>query len=133
MSVIGTRLDALIDHAIATDGAFTGNTTRGVLARYKINDEDYPHFFAFNPSYAATRLPYRQRSIVSNYPVSMLVKGETQEELLGRVEAFIARIEGDRTLGGEVELADVSSVALFEDPRTKEKLAELVVTTSEYE
>ena len=49
------------------------------------------------------------------------------------MEAFTARIEGDRTLGGEVELADVSSVTLFEDPRTTEKVAELTVTTSGFE
>lgn len=133
MSDTGTILDALITHAEATDAEFVGNTTRGVLARGEINDEDYPHFFAYNPRISSTRIPFRQKNTVGEYPVAILTKGETQEQLLTRVEAFVARIDGDRTIGGEVDLADVSSVDLSEDPRTKIKFAELIVRTEALE
>ena len=129
MSDTGTILDALIAHAIATDAAFTGNTTRGVLTRGEMNTEDHPHFFAYNPRGSSSPLPFRQKNTSAEYPVMILVKDETQEQLLTRVEAFVARIDGDRTLGGEVDLADVSSRELAEDPRAKIKLARLVVRT----
>jgi hypothetical protein len=55
-------------------------------------------------------------------------KGETQEALLVRVDAYIARIQGDRTLTGDVDLALVTSYRIDEDLRSSIKGATMIVS-----
>ena len=130
MSAVGTLLDALVTHA-ATAGI--ANATRGVVERGGINTEDYPHFFAYNPRTTAAPLAFLQQDVRHLFPVKILTKGETQEQVLTRVEAFKAQIEGDRTLGGLVDSADVTASDVFEDPRTGIKFADLIVSTEALE
>jgi len=131
MSYAGSILDKLIAHAEAADANYT--TTRGLSLVTQLNDEDYPHVFAYEPNMAIALIPFRQERVSGDFNVLIATKGETQEQLLVRADAFRARIQADRTLTGDVDTAYVSSIEVFEDPRSGVRAARVVVSTEEVE
>ena len=131
MSDAGSILDKLLLHAIAADANYS--TTRGVKVVNSMNDEDFPHAFAYEPRMAIARLPFLQENVSGDFTILLATKGETQEQLLVRSDAFRARIQADRTLTGEVDTAYVSSIEVLEDPRTGIKAALIIVSTEEFE
>lgn len=131
MSDIGSILDKLIDHAVAIDANYS--TTRGVNLVAILNDEDFPHIFAFEPRVAITLADFLQEIVSGDYTIMIVTKGETQEEVLNRADAFRAAIQGDRTLTGDVDTAFVSAIEIIEDPRAILKAAKISVATEEVE
>ena len=131
MSYAGSILDKLLAHATADDANY--KTERGIRLVTSLNDEDFPHVFAFAPSDAPGSLPFRQEEIVGTFNIGICTKDETQEQLLVRGDAFRARIKADRTLTGDVDNASVSSRTVSEDPRSSVKTLLIVVTTEDLE
>lgn len=131
MSDAGSILDKLLAHATTADPNYT--TTRGIELVSALNDEDFPHAFAFDAKVSILRLPFFQEAVSGEYTVLLATKGETQEQLLVRYDAYRALIQGDRTLTGEVDNAFVSSMELLEDPRSTVKAAQIVISTDEFE
>lgn len=131
MSYAGSILDKLIAHAEAAAADYS--TQRGIDGIFSLNDEDYPHVFAYEPKMAIALIPYLQESVSGDFTILILTKGETQEATLVRADAFRARIQGDRTLTGDVDTAYVSDIEVMEDPRAGIKWARIIVSTEEVE
>ena len=131
MSEAGSILDKLIAHAVAAD--VTYSTTRGVNLLANLNDEDFPHVFAYEPDVSTSELAFRQEAVTGDFTIAITTKGETQEALLVRVDAYIARIQADRTLTGDVDNALVTSYRVDEDPRSTLKAALLTVSIRKVE
>ena len=131
MSYAGSILDKLILHAKAADENYS--TSRGIDGIFSLNDEDYPHVFAYEPKIAPAPLLYLQESVSGDFTILIVTKGETQEETLVRADAFRARIKADRTLTGDVDNAWVSNSEVLEDPRALIKWARIIVSTEEVE
>ncbi len=129
MSDAGSIFDKLLAHATAEDPNYS--TTRGV--KLSLNDEEFPHAFAFNARTSSARLAFRQEAVSGQYTVSLATKGETQEQLLIRYDAYRARIQADTTLTGEVDDAFVSDMQLREDPRSSEKVVDITISTEKLE
>ena len=131
MSDAGSILDKLLLHAVAADANYS--TTRGVGLHTSLNDEEFPHVYAYEPKMAIDLRPFLQEGASGDYTIMIVTKAETQEELLVRTDAFRARIQGDRTLAGEVRTAYVSAIEVFEDPRDGHKAAKIIVSTEKVE
>ncbi len=131
MSDIGSILDKLLAIAVAVDANY--KTTRGVNLIATLNDEDFPHVFAYEPAVAITLESHLQENVAGDFTILIVTKGETQEQVLVRADAFRAAIQADRTLTGDVETAYVSAIAILEDPRSILKGAQISVTTAEVE
>ena len=131
MSVAGSILDKLLAHAVAADATY--KTTRGIDLIGSLNDEDYPHAYAYEPKIAVTPLPFLQEDVAGDFTILIVTKGETQEQLLVRADAFRVRIQGDRTLTGDVDASLVTSSEVLEDPRSGIKAARIVVSTEKLE
>lgn len=131
MSDAGAILDKLLTHATTIDANYS--TTRGVKLHTSMNDEEFPHVFAYEPRMAIDLRPFLQERVSGDFTVMIVTKDETQEALLVRADAFRAAIQGDRTLTGEVDTAYVSSIEVFEDPRDGKKAAKIIVSTEEVE
>ena len=131
MSEAGSILDKLIAHAAAADATYS--TTRGVKLVASLNDEDFPHVFAYGADVSTSELPFRQEAVAGEFTILIATKGETQEALLVRVDAYIARIQGDRTLAGDVDLALVTSYRIDEDLRSSIKGATMIVSVRKVE
>ena len=130
MSAVGSILDKLIAHAVAIS---ITKTTRGVNLLSTLNDEDFPHCFAYEPRLSIALLPFRQERVSGDFTILIVTKDETQEELLVRADALRARIQADRTLTGDVDTAYVSDIEVIEDPRDGKKAAKIIVSTEEVE
>ena len=126
MSYAGSILDKLIVHVKATDAAF--EATRGVNLIATLNGEDFPHVFAYEPKVDKARLPFRQYRVSGSFRITIVTKGETQEQLLVRVDAIVALLEGDITLTGDIDDLAVS-YELLEDPRDGKKAVFITVST----
>ena len=131
MSYAGSILDKLIAHAVAIDATYS--TTRGIEIVTSLNDEDYPHVFAYEARLEVSLLPFLQESVSGDFTVLIVTKDETQEQLLVRADAFRAAIQADRTLTGDVDTSFVSLVEVLEDPRDGKKAARIIVSTEEVE
>jgi hypothetical protein len=129
MSDAGSIFDKLLTHATTADPNYS--TTRGV--KLSLNDEEFPHAFAWNARISIGRLAFLQDEVSGQYTVSLATKGETQEQLLVRYDAYKARIQADRTLTGEVDDAFVSDMVLREDPRSSEKVVDITISTEKLE
>lgn len=131
MSVMGSVIDKLLAHATALDANYV--TTRGGGTVGSLNDEDFPHVFAPEPSIGIVSLPFFQEDTTGQYNIVIVTKDETQEALLVRADAYRVAIQGDRTLTGDVDSALVTVIDVLEDPRTDIKAAQMIVTTREIE
>jgi hypothetical protein len=131
MSYAGSILDKLITIAETVDADY--KTERGVDLTGLLNDEDFPHIYAYEPKMAITPLPFLQESVSGDFTILIVTKGETQEEVNVRADAIRAAVKADNTLTGDVDLAYVSSIEVFEDPRDGKKWAKIIVSTEEDE
>lgn len=127
MSDFGGVMDRLLWHAQQVDSDYV--TERGVTLVENLNKEDFPHVFAYSASETVSQRDFQQEDATGRYPIVIVTIGETQEELLTRVDAYRAQVEGDRTLNDLVDNTFISSVEIFEDARRPFVFAEIIVTT----
>lgn len=123
MSRIGSILDALEGIVRASQAALPGGLKalpagtdgweREVLRPGQDLDVTRaPHVFAHDPTEVRTELEHQGAALEGSVQLSMWTHGETQEQLLTRLEAAHAAIDGDRSLGGLVERAHVATIAV---------------------
>ncbi len=131
MSEAGSIFDKLIALVEAIDANYV--TERGIRLISSLNDEDFPHCFAFEPVVTNSELDFQQEDEGGDYTLLIVTKGETQEAILLRVDAIKAAVKADRTLTGDVDFALATAYKIEEDPRTKIKAAPIVVSTRRLE
>lgn len=114
--------------AVPSIPAGTAGFERGVRVGQDLRDSELPHVFAHNPTEESTELDYGQKAVRFSIQLDMWTRGETQEQAASKLDAIRDAIQANRSLGGAVDKAWVSSRALREFPSKPERAGVLIVS-----
>lgn len=127
MSDMGAIMDAIVT---AAETAVAGLVSeRGVRLSANLNPEDFPHLFVHSPSETIELFPHQQERVTTQIELILVTRGETQEATVLKVDAIRNQIRTDKTLGGIVRWAYVSSRGIREHPKVNEKAGDMAVVT----
>lgn len=79
-----------------------------------IREGEMPKAMVFNPGLEVERLPYRQVSEITTLGIALVRKHGEAAEIRTDVEAIIAQIESDTTLGSKVDDSLVDAIEIDE-------------------
>lgn len=106
MSSRGSIMDRLVTLA---EGAVAGlSAERGQETGTKLNTEQYPHLFVFEPVERDESIEFHQVERATDVQLRFLTKAEEQEAHYLKADAIRDAIFGDPTLNGLVRTATVS-------------------------
>ena len=126
MSEIGTILDQIM--AVADAAVSDLSSERGLRVVDHLSDGEFPHLFVHNPERRRERIDFKQFAVVLEVPLLLATTGETQEQLLAKVELIKEALEGDAVLNPEGTDLFVASEEIRENPGDPIKGAEMLVT-----
>lgn len=125
MSDFGTLMDRIVAASVAAVPTLIAERDNK-LAK-DLQAEDFPHLFVYAPSRVTERLAHQQKAMDTRIRCRLVTRGETQEAMLLKHDAIVAAIEADAALLSATIDVWVESTETAEDPRSRDKFAELVV------
>lgn len=103
---------------------------RGIRLGEELIDSELPHVFAHNPIEEMSAIePGAQEAVAFSVELDLWTRGETQEAVAGRVDAFRDRIRANPTLGGLVDRVRVIRRAVVEYAGKAERAGVIIVAT----
>lgn len=133
MSEWGAVMDRLLVHARTALGvpASDGRAERTLRPVHSLRSQEWPHAFVHSPSESVTLLDHLQEQPTVEYTVALVTQDDDQEALAAKLDTLASEVRSDRTLGGNVAWAFVSSRGIRENEEIALKIGDAVVTTVE--